>query len=92
MQYTSSSFAQMLVRLFAWALVPRTRRPHRLGLFPAKSEFHSEVPDAVLDRAVLPGARLGAVLLAGLRVIQQGSVQAYLLYIFVTLVLLLLWR
>jgi hypothetical protein len=30
--------------------------------------------------------------LAGLRVIQQGSVQAYLLYIFVTLVLLLLWR
>jgi len=92
MQYTSSSFAQMLVRLFAWALVPRARRPHRLGLFPAKSEFHSEVPDAVLDRAVLPGARLGAVLLAGLRVIQQGSVQAYLLYIFVTLVLLLLWR
>lgn len=92
MQYTSSSFAQMLVRLFAWALVPRARRPGRLPLFPAKSQFHSEVPDAVLDRAVLPGARLGALLLAGIRVFQQGSVQTYVLYIFVTLVLLLLWR
>src|SRR5439155_12853809 len=45
MQYTSSSFAQMLVGLFGWALRPRTRRPAGLPLFPQKTEFHSEVPD-----------------------------------------------
>jgi hydrogenase-4 component B len=94
MQYTSSSFAQMLVRFFAWALVPRVRKPkpHRLGLFPGTSGFHSEVPDAVLDRAVLPSVRVGAWVLAWLRILQRGNVQAYLLYIFLTLLALLLWR
>jgi hydrogenase-4 component B len=92
MQYTASSFAQMLVRLFAWALVPRIHRPGQLPLFPAPADFHSEVPDAVLDRAVLPGVRAGARALTWARVVQSGSVQAYVLYIFVTLMVLLLWR
>ena len=39
MQYTSSSFSQMLVTLFAWALHPRVRRPTQLALFPTKKEF-----------------------------------------------------
>ena len=61
MQYTSSSFAQMLVGLFAWALRPRTHRPRDLPLFPRKTDFHSEVPDTVLDEAVLPAFRFGAL-------------------------------
>ena len=92
MQYTASSFAQMLVRLFSWALVPRTHRPGPLPLFPAPAGFHSDVPDAVLDRAVLPGVRAGARALTWARIVQSGSVQAYVLYIFVTLMVLLLWR
>jgi hydrogenase-4 component B len=92
MQYTASSFAQMLVRLFAWALLPRTHRPGPLPLFPGRAEFHSGVPDAVLDRAVLPGAGVGAGALSWARVVQSGSVQAYVAYIFVTLLVLLLWR
>jgi hydrogenase-4 component B len=92
MQYTSSSFAEMLVGLFAWILRPRTRRPKDLGLFPQKTAFHSEVHDTVLDEAVLPAFRLGAWLFSWFRVIQQGSVQTYLLYIFLTLLALLLWR
>ncbi len=94
MQYTSSSFAQMLVRLFAWALMPRTRKPksRQLALFPGKSGFHSEVPDAVLDRGLLPVFRSVARLLARLRVLQRGSVQVYLLYVFLALLALLLWR
>jgi hydrogenase-4 component B len=90
-QYTSSSFAQMLVGLFAWALVPRREAPRRLPLFPGTSHFHSETPDAVLDRAVLPILRLGAWLCTRLRIFQQGRTQVYLLYIFLTLVALLLW-
>jgi hydrogenase-4 component B len=92
MQYTSSSFAQMLVGLFAWALRPRARRPRRLPLFPQKADFHSTVPDTVLDGAVLPAFRAGARLLSLFRVFQQGSIQTYLLYILIALVALLLWR
>jgi hydrogenase-4 component B len=92
MQYTASSFAQMLVWLFSWALRPRIHRPRVHGLFPRPTDFHSETPDAVLDEAVLPGFRLGARLSARLRVIQQGSIQGYLLYIFLALLALMLWR
>jgi len=92
MQYTSSSFAQMLVGLFSWALRPRTHRPKDIGLFPQKSDFHREVPDTVLDEAVLPAFRFGAWLFSLLRVFQRGNVQAYLLYIFLALIALLLWR
>lgn len=92
MQYTSSSFAQMLVGLFGWALRPRIRKPGNLPLFPQKRDFHSEVPDTVLDEAVLPTFRFGARFLSWFRVFQQGSIQTYLLYIFVALIALLLWR
>ncbi len=92
MQYTSSSFAQMLVDLFGWALRPRKHRPGKLALFPSKTDFHSEVPDTVLDEAVLPAFHWGAWLLSWFRVFQQGSIQTYLLYIFVALIALLLWR
>ena len=92
MQYTSSSFAQMLVGLFGWALRPRTRRPKNLPLFPEQTAFHSEIPDTVLDEVMLPAFRSGAWLFSWFRVFQQGSVQTYLLYIFIALTALLLWR
>jgi hydrogenase-4 component B len=92
MQYTASSFAQMVVGLFAWALRPRTRQPGDLPLFPGKADFHSETPDAVLDGAVLLAFRFAAGLFSRLRVFQKGSIQTYLLYIFIALIALLLWR
>ncbi len=92
MQYTASSFAQMLVGLFAWALRPRTRRPKELSLFPKPAHFHSEVPETVLDEAILPSLRFGAGALAWFRVLHQGNIQTYLLYLFLTLLALLLWR
>ncbi len=92
MQYTSSSFAQMLVMLFSWVLRPRRHSPKNLSLFPPKTDFHSHVPDTVLDEAVLPSFRAGAWLFSWFRVFQQGSIQFYLLYIFIALIALLLWR
>jgi hydrogenase-4 component B len=92
MQYTSSSFAQMLVGLFAWALRPRIKEPSHLPLFPKRAAFHSEVPDVVLDEAVLPALRFGAWLSSWFRVFQQGSIQSYLLYIVIALMALLMWR
>jgi hydrogenase-4 component B len=92
MQYTASSFAQLLVGLFGWASRPRTQRPGALGLFPRKATFQSEVPDTVLDRAVLPAFRFGGLFLPWFRVFQIGSIQMYLLYIFLALFALLIWR
>jgi hydrogenase-4 component B len=91
MQYTASSFGQMLVGLFAWALRPHTKQPHDLPLFPAASRFHSDVPDPVLDEAVRPTFRLAAWALSGFRVVQRGSAQAYLLYIVLALIVLFAW-
>jgi hydrogenase-4 component B len=92
MQYTSSSFAQTLVGLFGRVLRPKTVRPSTPALFPHKSEFQSEVPDVVLDEVVLPVFRLAGYLSSRFRVFQQGSVQSYLLYLFIALIALLLWR
>lgn len=91
MQYTASSFAQTLVGLFSWALRPRLHGPSDLSLFPAKTAFHSEVADTVLDEAVLPAFQFGARLFSWFRVFQGGSVQTYLLYLFLALIALLLW-
>lgn len=92
MQYTSSSFAQMLVGLFGWVLRPRTKRHQNLGLFPQHASFHSEVPDAVLDEAVLPAFHACAGFFSRFRVFQQGSIQTYLLYVFLALLALLVWH
>ncbi|MEI8371512.1 MAG: proton-conducting transporter membrane subunit [Planctomycetota bacterium] len=92
MQYTSSSFAQMLVSLFRWVLRPRVHPPEPLAIFPGKASFRSHVLDPVLDEAVLPAFRIAARLLSGFRVFQQGNIQTYLLYIFLALIGLLFWR
>lgn len=92
MQYSSSSFSEMLVRLFGWALRARLHGPKELPIFPRKAAFHSDLPDLVLDEAVLPTFRYGARMFSALRVLQQGRIQIYLLYIFLALITLLLWR
>ena len=91
-QYTSSSFAEMLVGLFGWALRPRTLRPKIVALFPQRTDFHSEILDPVLDEAVVPTFRYAAEKFSWFRIFQQGNLQAYLLYIFVALLALLFWQ
>jgi hypothetical protein len=90
MQYTSSSFADWLVRLFRWALFPVKAAPRMSGLFEQRAHFHSHVPDTVLDRLLLPALRVGAWLLSFARYFQRGRMQLYLLYVALMLVFLLL--
>jgi hydrogenase-4 component B len=92
MQYTSSSFAQMLVGSFAWALRPEIKRPELSGLFPAASEFHSEVPDTVLDRLLVPSVERVDEQRRWVLWVQRGSAHAYVFYILATLVALLIWK
>lgn len=88
MQYTGSSFAQSLGAMFAWATRPRVHRPRIRALFPGAARFRSDVPDTVLDRAVLPVVRQVARFLGWARLLQQGRVQFYILYILLTVLVL----
>jgi hydrogenase-4 component B len=92
MQYSSSSFADMLVKLFGWALQPKVHLPKIDGLFPKDTDFESHVEDTVLEQAVWPTTRAVTWLFSCGRFLQNGSLQAYLMYILVVVVFLLLWR
>jgi hypothetical protein len=90
MQYTGSSFAQMLAGLFGWVLLPRRALAGVIGLFPGRSQFSGDTPDAVLDRALVPGFSLAERVMALFRPLQRGPVQVYLLYMLTILLTLLL--
>ena len=92
MQYSSSSFAQTLVGLFSWALRPKVSKPDTRGLFPHPEAFTSNVADVVLDSILIPAAELGSRAVRWFRWVQRGSMQAYLLYILLTLIVLFFWR
>jgi hypothetical protein len=91
MEYTASSFGHSLRELFRWALWPRVHRPQITGAFPRPASYRSDVQDPLLDRLTLPGARLLGRGLAGLRLLQQGRLQIYVLYFFAIVVILLVW-
>ena len=90
MQYTASSFAAGLVDLFGGVLRPASHEPVISGAFPAASEYHSRVGDVVLERVLWRWWAWFQSRVGGLRVLQQGSVQAYVLYILIILSLLML--
>lgn len=91
MQYTGASFGDAQVSLLGWALWPKRSMPKIAGMFPAWARFQMEVPDAVLDRVVAPVFRLAGHYLPALRLLQQGQVQVYVLYILAIVLVLLLW-
>ncbi len=92
MQYTSSSFAQMIVALFSWVLRPRVETPAEQPVFANAAHFHSHVSDIVLDGVLRPSFRFGAKITSSFRFLQAGNIHAYLFYIVLFLICLLLWR
>jgi len=92
MQYTASSFADPIVRLFGGLL--RTRRTATLpsGPFPSGASFSSETPDVWHERLYRPLFRSLERFFARFRVIQHGRVNLYVLHIVAALVLLLAWK
>jgi hydrogenase-4 component B len=91
MEYSGSSFNQVLVGLFGWVLFPKKHRPQVSGIFPAPANFKIQVPDTVLDRLVIPFYRFAGRTLPWFRFLQQGRIQIYVLYFVVILIVLYLW-
>jgi hydrogenase-4 component B len=92
MQYTGRSFAEMMAEhLLPRFLRPRTIRRLPRGLFPTEADFGADCPDPLAERVYEPFFRRWAERFARLRILQQGKVNVYLLYIVLTVVFALTW-
>lgn len=89
MQYTASSFAGMLVDFFAGILCPERHPPKISGAFPGRTGFASHVPETVLERIYLPLLTRAYEKLLPIRKLQHGQLHLYILYTFVTLIVLI---
>ncbi len=92
MQYTASSFAQPVTKMFQALLRPKVKLEKPDGLFPARAGLHTETDDLFrrnLYRPVFAGVEL---LASRLRFLQAGRVQLYIFYIALTLFVLLIWN
>ena len=90
MQYTASSFADSLVRLFQFGLWNERQGGRVSGLFPSAAEFYSHTPDVVLDRLLSPLFRAAAGLFCRVRaIVQNGVIAIYLIYVALAVMALL---
>ena len=92
MQYTSASFAEPLLRIFRNVLRYARRGGTLKGYFPKTEEVASHVEDVsetMIFRPLFDGI---GFLSRRFKVIQNGSTQMYLFYIFLFLLLLLIWK
>jgi hypothetical protein len=92
MQYTASSFVQPLTALFRPVLrtVEGIARP--TGILPKQAEAATTTSDICATHGYRPLSERLVAALAGLRWLQHGKVQLYVLYIALTLLALLLWK
>ncbi|HAS84318.1 MAG TPA: hydrogenase [Verrucomicrobia bacterium] len=91
MQYTATSFVQMLNGLSQGVLRTRMHRPRISGLFAEPSRFKTRQDEPVLDRYILPAFLSICAFFGRIRFLQRGLTHQYLLYVGVTVILLLGW-
>jgi len=90
-QYTTSSFAEIIIKLFNWTLWTKIERERPAALLPDSASLHTQTPDPILDRIVIPGFSMIVEKAGSIRrIIQHGQLGIYLLYTALTLCLLLL--
>jgi len=89
MQYTAGSMAGLITGWFAWILRPERHEELPVGPFPAGARAVSHTPETVLDKWLGPVARAIMTLALAVRRLQHGRVQAYLFYLVVGIVLVI---
>lgn len=88
MQYTASSYAHSIVRMFQWVVRPREHKPHITNVFAESAAFSSHVNELVLDRLLLPLSNVVKRSSGWFHRFQQGLIQQYILYILIVLFLM----
>ncbi len=93
-EYTATAFSKPLRMIFAALYRPRREIQAEYDVspyYPTAIRFESEIEPTFEERLYAPVQRRVLRLATWMRGIQAGSIQAYLAYIFVTLILLLLF-
>lgn len=91
MQYVSSSFSGIAVSVFNGIIRQRIEHPVLDGLFPRASRCVDLPTETLLERIVRPLFTVAGVSFAFLRRMQHGQMHVYMIYIFATLFILMLW-
>lgn len=91
MQYTATAFSESAVAVFNGLIRQRIERPRLEGPFPAAGRCVDQPTETCLSRVIAPLFRLADVVFGFLRHAQHGQMHLYMLYIFVTLFVLMLW-
>jgi hydrogenase-4 component B len=91
MQYGATSFSELAVSVFNGIIRQRVTRPVLSGLFPGSSHCSDKPSETFLERVIAPIFNLAGVSFAFLRRLQHGQMHVYMIYIFATLFILMLW-
>ncbi|MFZ4860094.1 MAG: proton-conducting transporter membrane subunit [Desulfuromonadaceae bacterium] len=91
MQYNGSSFSELAVSVFNGIMRQQVERPGLTGLFPDGSCCSDNPTETFLDRMIAPLFTGAGVLFGFLHRLQHGLMHIYMLYIFATLFILMLW-
>lgn len=92
MQYTGTSFSESAVNLLGLLVGPTRIRPATEGITAGRgASFKYEITETVLDRVLYPVFQWVGLVFSYLRRLQHGQVHIYVLYIFATLFVLMIW-
>jgi hydrogenase-4 component B len=78
------------VDFFAGILRPERHAPTIKGPFAERSHFESHVSETVLERIYLPFLAWAYSKMLPIRNLQHGQIHIYILYTFITLILLII--
>lgn len=92
MQYTASSFASPIVKMFDMVLQTRKNIQLPQGLFPEKADLHTHTDDIFIKRICAPAVSFISRLADGFHRLQPGRTHLYISYIVITILVLLIWN
>ncbi|HNU68964.1 MAG TPA: proton-conducting transporter membrane subunit, partial [Myxococcota bacterium] len=91
-QYTGSSFAEPTARMFRPILRTRRNLTAPQGLFPTRAAISTHAADIFLQYVYEPAVAAISRAAALVQALQKGRVHLYLMYIFITIVALMIWN
>jgi hydrogenase-4 component B len=91
MQYTGAAFSEFWASLTRGLSRSIIRKPAPQGVAPGAAGFSFKPEETILERIIQPALDLAGVGCSFIRRLQHGQLHIYMLYIFITLILLTVW-
>jgi hydrogenase-4 component B len=91
MQYGATSFSELAITVFNGIIRQRIVRPVLTGPFPVAAQCRDLPTETLQERIITPVFFLTGQLFSFLHRLQHGLMHVYMLYIFATLLILMLW-